>query len=92
MNNKEFFSYIPHEELIELYNNLEFNRDNHYKKLLVGLVLLQPPLRSNFYISCKKIDDKLLNNGVSNYILINDKECLHIVNNNKISKHKTEIK
>ena len=31
LNDKETFSYIPHEELIELYNNLEFSRDTHYK-------------------------------------------------------------
>lgn len=87
MTNKEAFSYIPHEELISLFNELEFNKDNHYKKLLLGLVLLQPPLRSNFYITCQIIDNILLNNGVDNYLLINDKDCYYIVNNDKISKH-----
>ena len=92
MNNKEAYSYIPHEELVYIFNNLEFNRENHFKKLLLGLVLLQPPLRSNFYITCKIIDDILLNNGINNYILVNEKECYYIVNNDKISKHKNRTK
>ena len=92
MNNKEAFAYIPHEELINIFNNLEINRENHFKKLLLGLVLLQPPLRSNFYITCQIIDNILLNNGVDNYLLINNKECYYIVNNDKISKHANRTK
>ena len=55
-------------------------------------MILTPPLRSNFYISCKIINNIYLNNGLSNYILINDKECYYIVNQDKVSKHTNKTK
>jgi len=94
MNEKELFSYIPHEELLDIFNKLEFGktRKTHYYKLLLGLLILQPPLRTDFYLSCKIINNIYLNNGVDNYLLINNNECYYIVNQDKVSKHTNKNK
>lgn len=94
MNDTEKYSYIPHEQLIDIFNKLEFGKTlkTHYLKLLLGLLILQPPLRTDFYISCKIINNIYLNNGVNNYLLINDKDCYYIVNQDKVTKHTNKPK
>jgi len=94
MNDNEKYSYLPHEQLIDIFNKTEFGktRQTHYNKLLLGLLILQPPLRSDMYISCKIINNIYLNNGNDNYLLINDKNCHYIVNQDKVSKHPNKTK
>lgn len=94
MNEKELYSYIPHEDIVDIFNKTEFGktRKTHYYKLLLGLLILQPPLRTDFYLSCKIINNIYLNRGIDNYLLINNKECYYIVNNDKVSKHTNKNK
>ena len=89
MTTNELFNYIPHENYIKIFNSMvsDGTTPDHYKKLMLGLMVLQPPLRSNFYQTCQILLDRDKNNGINNYILINGDEVSFIVNNDKVSKH-----
>jgi len=67
---KELTNYRDHQFFINILNNIDFDNiktlTSHYQYLLLSLSTLQPPLRTNFYITCqiinrKKDDDKINN-------------------------------
>ena len=92
---KELENYRTHDYFINILNSIKYEdiktKIGHYKYLLLNLLVLQPPLRTNFYITAKflrKIND---NDKTSNYIWISKKGKLsinYIVNDDKVSQTK----
>ena len=66
----------------------------NYERLLLSLLILQPPLRTSFYRTATFITTLKSNNGSDNYILINKKkkEVTYIVNDDKASNYKVYLK
>ena len=92
---KEKENYRTHEYFINLLNSI--NPDEiktklgHYQYLLLSLLVLQPPLRTSFYITCKFIRNMKDNDKKNNYIWISKRGSLkiyYIVNNDKVTKTK----
>ena len=63
----------------------------NYERLILSLLILQPPLRTSFYRTATFIT-KIKDNGTDNYILINKKKkvATFIVNNDKASNYKVK--
>ena len=92
---KEKENYRTHEYFINLLNSI--NPDEiktklgHYQYLLLSLLVLQPPLRTSFYINSKFIRNMKDNDKKNNYIWISKRGSLkiyYIVNNDKVTKTK----
>ena len=95
-DDKEIENYKSHEYFINLLNNINLDeiktKLGHYQYLLLNLLVLQPPLRTSFYISAQFLRKISENDKTTNYIWINKKGSLkvyYIVNNDKVSKTKT---
>ena len=93
---KEMENYRSHEYFINLLNNIKpeeiKTKIGHYQYLLLNLLVLQPPLRTSFYITTQFLRKISENYKTTNYIWINKKGELkvnYIVNNDKVSKTKT---
>lgn len=93
---KEIENYKSHEYFINLLNNIKPDeiktKIGHYQYLLLNLLVLQPPLRTSFYITAQFLRKISENDKTTNYIWINKKGSLkvyYIVNNDKVSKTKT---
>ena len=87
---KEKANYRSHQYLINILNSINYNEiqtfNEHQKYILLSLLILQPPLRTSFYISCKFITSDSQNNGVNNFIKFErNKEIYYIVNSDKVS-------
>ena len=51
----------------------------HYKYLLLAMLVYQPPLRTSFYSTAKFIRSKLDNNKVDNFIWINKRDLMGMI-------------
>ena len=92
---KEIVNYRDHDYFENIINDINYESINtlvyHYQYLLLCLLVLQPPLRTNFYISAKIIRSIKDNDHENNFILINKRgknKVYYIVNNDKVSKTK----
>ena len=92
---KEIENYRSHDYFINLLNNIKPDdiktKIGHFQYLLLNMLVLQPPLRTSFYISAQFLRKILENDKTTNYIWINKKGSLkvyYIVNNDKVSKTK----
>jgi len=93
---KEIENYRTHEYFIDLLNNIKPDeiktKIGHYQYLLLNLLVLQPPLRTSFYISAQFLRRMSENDKTNNYVWINKKGSLkvyYIVNHDKVSNTKT---
>lgn len=95
-DDKEIENYKSHEYFLNILNTT--NEDyiktkiRHFQYLLLNLLVLQPPLRTSFYITSKFLRKITDDDKKSNYIWINKQGTLkiyYIVNNDKVSKTKT---
>jgi hypothetical protein len=95
LDQKEIENHKP----IEFLNNcLEVHKEKekeniieHFKHLLLMLLIFQPPLRTNFYSSAKFLRLLTENNKKDNYVYINKKGKLkvyYIVNKDKATNYK----
>jgi len=88
---KEKANYRSHNYLIDTLNNINYNEiqtfTEHQKYILLALLILQPPLRTSFYTSCKLITSPSQNDGINNFILIEQRKryAFYIVNSDKVS-------
>ena len=92
---KEKENYRTHEYFINLLNTINPDeiktKIGHYQVLLLNMLVLQPPLRTSFYISAKFIRNMKDNDKQNNYIWISKRGSLkiyYIVNNDKVTKTK----
>lgn len=93
---KELINYRDHEYFIKIIDDISYESINtiiyHYQYLILCLLVLQPPLRTNFYISARIIRSVKDNDHINNFVLINKRgknKAYYIVNNDKVSKTKT---
>lgn len=90
---KEIINYRDHDYFIKIIDDINYESINtliyHYQYLLLSLLVLQPPLRTSFYISCKIIRSIKDDDHINNFILINKRgknKAYYIVNNDKVTK------
>lgn len=79
-------------KILEQSNTKEVDRIGHFKRLLLAMLVLQPPLRTSFYTDAKVIRSKIHNNGSDNFVYVNNrgttKKAEYIVNKDKVSEYK----
>jgi len=90
---KELENYRDYDYFKKILYNIPDEEDTlkrNYERLLLSLLILQPPLRTSFYRTATFITNMKANNGSDNYILINKKkkEVTYIVNDDKASNYK----
>ena len=88
---RQFFTHII-EEKKENYETHDFK--NHIKFLALCLVVLQPPVRSSYYVTAEIIHKQADNNKIDNFIFVNrrSKDIEYIVYKDKLSKSYTYSK
>jgi hypothetical protein len=93
LDDKEIINYRPYKYFLEVFENTPDN-DNiikHYQKLLLGMLIFNPPLRTSFYSSCKLLNKHADNNKKDNYIYFNNRGKIHtyfIINKDKATNYK----
>jgi hypothetical protein len=90
---KEILNYRDHEFLIDILDNINYDEiqtiNGHYQYLLLSMLVLQPPVRTDFYCTSQFIRTKQENDSINNFIRIDRKGKLkiyYIINNDKVSK------
>lgn len=90
---KENEHYRDHAYFVQLINEAKehdytlLTFKEHMNFLILCLLVLQPPVRTNYYISAKYMSQQVQNNEVDNFIFINAKlkKIYYIINNDKVS-------
>jgi len=92
---KELINYRDHHFFINILNNIDFDNiktlTSHYQYLLLSLLTYQPPLRTNFYITCQIINRKKDNDNINNFLRIDKRgklKAYYIINNDKVTNTK----
>ena len=92
---KELTNYREHQFFINILNNIDFDNiktlTSHYQYLFLSLLTLQPPLRTNFYITCQIINRKKDDDKINNFLRIDKRGKLkahYIINNDKVTNTK----
>ena len=92
---KEIENYRSHEFLLNVIDNIKpesiTTKKTHLQFLLLNMLVLQPPIRTDFYVSCKFIFTEKENDNKNNFIWITKRGKLkvnYIVNEDKVSKTK----
>jgi hypothetical protein len=95
LDKKEELNYRPREYFINILNSIDYNNiqtiEQHYRYLLLSLLVYQPPLRTSFYTTCKFILKDDDNNKTDNFIRFDRRGKLkvyYIVNKDKASNYK----
>jgi hypothetical protein len=95
LDEKEKENYKEHSYFTNILNKINVNDINnqtdnqHY--LLLSLLVLQPPVRTSFYSSCKFINNISENNKKDNYIYFNRRgktKAYYIINKDKATNYK----
>ena len=94
-DDKEIENYRSHEFLLDVIDNIKPDdirtKKTHLQFLLLNLLVLQPPVRTNYYITAKFIFTERENDKINNFIWITKRGKLkvnYIVNQDKVSKTK----
>ena len=81
---------------ISILDNIDYkiitNYEEHQSYLLLSLLILQPPVRTSFYTSCKIIRSKKDNNKINNFLLLSKRgknSGKFIINHDKASNYKS---
>ena len=95
LDEKEQANFRSHEFFENLINNINIDdiktKEQHYKYLLLNLLVFQPPLRTSFYSTAKFLRAKSDNDKINNFVWINRRGMLkinYIVNKDKASNYK----
>lgn len=92
LDDKEKENIQPFEYFVNLLENNKYEdmktKEKHYEYLILALLVLQPPVRTSFYTSCKIT--KTLNDldDDQNYIFIKPDQAFFIINKDKVSNTK----
>ena len=91
----EIENYRDHKYFLNILESINYDNiktiNEHYKYLLLSLLIYQPPVRTSFYINSKFIFRAKDNNKINNFIYINKRKPFkisYIINNDKVSKTK----
>ena len=91
----EIENYRSHEFLLNVIDNIKpdsiTTKKAHLQYLLLNMLVLQPPIRPNFYLTAKFIFTEKENDNKNNFIWITKRGKLkvnYIVNQDKVSKTK----
>jgi hypothetical protein len=94
-DDKELINYRDHDYFINILNNIDYNNiktlTSHLQYLLLSLLTYQPPLRTNFYLTCKFINSKKDNDKTNNFLRIDKRgklKAYYIVNKDKVTNTK----
>ncbi len=94
-DDNEIENYRSHEFLLNVIDNIKpeqiSTKKGNLQYLLLNMLVLQPPLRTDFYLTSSFIFLKKYNNKINNYIWISKRGKLkisYIINNDKVSKTK----
>lgn len=92
---KEIENYRSHEFLLDVIDNIKpeslTTKKANLQYLLLNLLVLQPPLRPDYYLTTKFIFTEKENNHINNFIWITKRgkvKVNYIVNQDKVSKTK----
>lgn len=92
---KEIENYRSHEFLLDVIDNIKpeslTTKKSHLQYLLLNMLVLQPPLRPDYYLTTKFIFTEKENNHINNFIWITKRgkvKVNYIVNQDKVSKTK----
>jgi len=94
LDEKELINYRPHSYFINILDNTEDSNidiKKHFQYLFLSLLVLNPPIRTSFYSSCKLLNKQDDNNKKDNYIYLYRRGKIHaylIVNKDKASNYK----
>lgn len=96
LDEKEKQNFRTHDYFINILNNIKVDEiqtlEQHYKYLLLSLLVLQAPLRTSFYTSAKIILNKKDDDKLNNFILLNRRggniKAYFIVNRDKATNYK----
>jgi hypothetical protein len=93
LDDKEKENYREYDYFINILETLPepSNLKDHYKKLLLSLLILQPPLRTSYYNTAKLLSTVKDNDKKTNYIYLNRRgkpKAYYIVNKDKASNYK----
>ena len=93
LDDKEIENFKTHEELINIISMFRtpLTKTEHYKQLLLKLLVLQPPLRTSFYTSALICKSKKDNDDINNFICINRRGGItghYIINKDKATNYK----
>ena len=93
LDDKEKENYREYDYFINILEELPepSNLKDHYKKLLLSLLILQPPLRTSYYNTAKLLSSVKDNDKKTNYIYLNRRgkpKAYYIVNKDKASNYK----
>ena len=79
-----------------ILNNINYKLITDYNKhleyLILSLLILQPPLRTSYYTSCKILRSKRDNDMITNYLLLSKRgknSAKYIINKDKASNYKS---
>jgi len=91
LDEKEKVNYRDHDYFTDILDNYDMKKiDNdyeHYKYLLLMLLVKQPPARTNFYITAKFITKKADIKNDENYVYLDteNNRAMYIINKDKVS-------
>ena len=91
LDEKEKANYRHRIYFIDILDNIDVSKikspKKHYEYLLLSLLILQPPVRNNFYISTSFIFDLSKVEDNSNYVYLNKEknEAAYVIQHDKVS-------
>lgn len=91
LDGKEQEHYRPQNYFRDILDNIDVSKikspKKHYEYLLLSLLILQPPVRNNFYISASFIVDLSKVEDNSNYVYLNKEknEAAYVIQHDKVS-------
>ena len=95
LDEKELLFYKDHSYFENILSNIDYDKIQtkkaHMEYLLLNLLTFQPPLRTDFYVTCKIIRRKDDNNKKDNFIHLNRQgklKCSIIINSDKASNYR----
>jgi hypothetical protein len=94
-DDKEIENYRSHEFLLNVIDTINpesiTTKKAHLQYLLLNMLVLQPPIRTDYYVTAKFIFTEKENDNINNFIWITKRGKLkvnYIVNKDKVSKTK----
>ena len=91
LDEKEQANYRPQNYFRDILDNIDVSKikspKKHYEYLLLSLLILQPPVRNNFYISASFIFDLSKVEDNKNYVYLNKEknEAAYVIQHDKVS-------